>query len=503
MKLEEFLAGKNVVAVVCNQWGDTGKGKIVDLIASEWADFIVRGTGGANAGHTINIGGEETIFHIIPSGILHDSEGKINVIGNGVAFDPREVVEEIEKLEKKGKTYNGLRIAYNGRLVLPQHIVADALGELVAGKSRIGTTMRGIGPVYSDHVARRGLFVNDMLNPDVLRSGLEKSLQMHVAVLKGMGISPTSQAFFEIMHDSRLENGAFYHQENFFDIDAIIEAYRKYGERLKDFIADTDEIVRKARTQEKRVLLEGAQGLLLSIDYGSYPYVTSSECSIPGLAKGVGLSEKDVDLVLGVVKAPYMTRVGGGPFPTEIGGKKSEEWCSSHTRQDEEKEFADASVNDADEFRRGVAVRRDGGEYGATTKRPRRTGWLDLPLLRYAIQVNGSDIVLTKLQVFDTADTIKICHGYIYQGDNYQLGRRTLKRGDLLEVAIPDAEVLRHCQPLYTKFRGWKTPTADIKDYDALPQKLRDVVEFIEKEAGVRARILSMGPDRNQTIIRS
>jgi adenylosuccinate synthase len=318
-----------------------------------------------------------------------------------------------------------------------------------------------------------------------------------------MGLGPRdSKVVFEIMQHPHLERGAFFDSRHFFDIDAIVRRYMEYGKRLGRFIADVDNLVRDARREGKRVLLEGAQGHMLSIDYGSYPYVTSSDCSIPGLAKGSGLSERDVDFVLGVVKAPYMTRVGGGPFPTELGGEKSEEWCSSHTREDEEKEYGDASVNDLDEFRQGIAMRRVGGEYGATTGRPRRTGWLDLPLLRYAVQVNGTNVALTKLQVLDGADRIKICCSYRYDGNDYQFGNRTLTRGDRFDVAIPDAGVLRNCVPVYREFSGWKTPTADIKDYDALPRKLRDIVEFIEQSAGVRARILSMGPDREQTILR-
>jgi adenylosuccinate synthase len=497
MKLEEFLKGKQIIAVVCNQWGDSGKGKLVDFL-SEWADVVVRGTGGGNAGHTVVLGDKTYIFHLIPCGITRDADGKLNVIGNGVAFEPRAACEELDFLDKHQMTYNNLRIAYNAKLVLPQHLVLDRLGEYLSGKGKIGTTGRGIGPVYSDHVSRVGLTVNDMLNRGSFESKLEKNLRDKLTFLKQADI----KVLRGIMQHDHLERGIFFDQKDIFDIDAIVERYMEYGERLKRFIDDVDGIVREARKEGKKILLEGAQGHLLSIDYGSYPYVTSSDCSIPGLAKGSGLSERDVDFVLGVVKAPYMTRVGGGPFPTELGGKKSEEWCDSHKKEDEEREYPDASVNESDEFRQGVAIRRVGGEYGATTGRPRRTGWLDLPLLRYSVQVNGRDIALTKLQILDGADRIKICDAYIYSGDDYQFGNRTIRKGDKLDVAIPDAGVLRNCTPVYREFPGWKTPTADIKEYDALPRKLRDVVEFIEQSAGVRARILSMGPDREQTILR-
>jgi adenylosuccinate synthase len=497
MILEDVVGGARSVAIVCNQWGDSGKGKIVDFFA-EWADFVVRGTGGANAGHTVRIKDKIYVFHVIPCGIPRDSDGVTNVIGNGVVFEPGAALDELRLLDENQASYNGLKIAYNAKLILPQHILLDRLKDAKAGADKIGTTGRGIGPAYTDHYARVGLTVNDMLNKDVFRKRLERNLRDKLVFCEKVD----EDYIKAIMQAPILGSGAFFKPGKIFDIDAIVDAYTKYGERLNQFICNTDAIIRDARISRKKILLEGAQGHLLSIDYGTYPFVTASDCSVQGLAKGAGLSGKGVDLVLGVVKAPYMTRVGEGPFPTEFGGEKSAEWCSSHTKQDEEKQFPNASINDEDEFVKGIAVRRLGAEYGATTGRPRRTGGLDLPFLRYAMKTNGPDIVLTKLQIFDTADRIGICTSYRYGGDEYQIAGRTLRKGDRLRVAIPDIEVLKHCTPVYHYLTGWKTSTVDIKDYDKLPSQLKTLVAFIEGEAKAKVRILSMGPERNQTIVR-
>jgi len=326
-RLEKLTYEKQVIAVVCNQWGDSGKGKLVDWLASEWAGYVVRGTGGGNAGHTMMVGDMVHIGHTIPCGILNPAV--MNVVGNGVAVDPRGVCEELEALAGKGIAAKNLRIAYNAKLILPQHLVMDRIKEANAGADKIGTTGRGIGPVYTDHVARQGMAVNDMLNPDIFRKKIVKNLRDKFILLE----KADPEVIRKIMQHEHLENGAFYKKDGIFDVDAIVEAYKKYGERLKQFIVDADELVRQAKSQGKRILLEGAQGHMLSIDYGSYPFVTSSDCSIPGLAKGSGLRERDINLVLGVVKAPYITRVGEGPFPTELGGEKSAKWCSSHTRE--------------------------------------------------------------------------------------------------------------------------------------------------------------------------
>ncbi len=497
MNLEKLTRGKQVIAVVCNQWGDSGKGKLVDWL-SEWADVVIRGTGGGNAGHTVKVGNLIHVLHTIPCGILRDSDGVVNIIGNGVAFDPRGVCEELDELNRLGKNYYNLRIAYNAKLILPQHIVLDRIKEARAGADKIGTTGRGIGPVYTDHYARVGLIVNDMLNPDVFRRKLKKNLRDKLIMLKNEDV----KVLRKIMQHQHTDFGIYFDQKNIFDVDAIVEMYSEYGKRLQEFMTDTDEMARNFVRDKKKILLEGAQGLMLSVDYGTMPFVTSSDCSIEGLAKGSGIKEKDVELVLGVVKAPYMTRVGEGPFPTELGGEKSAKWCSSHTLAQEQTEYPNANINDSDEFVRGIAVRKAGGEYGATTGRPRRTGWLDLPLLRYALYVNGGDIALTKLQVFDGAEKIRICTIYTYNGPDYQIGNRTLQTGELMFVAIPDPDIMKHCTPYYNTLPGWKQKTQNIRNYERLPKNLRNLVDFIEDETGARVRVLSMGPERSQTIIR-
>lgn len=497
-KADKLLNGIKTLAVVCTQWGDTGKGKFVDYFA-QWADIIVRGTGGANAGHTIILGEDEHIFHLVPSGILHDKEGKINIIGRGVAFDPRIVVEELDILKRAGYSYDNLYFSHNAHLVLPQHIVMDRVKEGANGETKIGTTGRGIGPVYTDHYARIGLKLNDILNPAVFRLKLERNLRDKVVFLKQMDRDLVKKVF----DHPHLMEGKFYDEENIFNIEAIIKQYSEYALRIRDRIGDTEKYVRHY-VGEKNILLEGAQGNMLSVDYGTYPYVTSSDPSVAGLVRGVGLTEKDVDLTLGIVKAFYMTRVGEGPFPTEIGGEWSEHWCarSDVNKALEQEMYWNADVNNVDLESQGVAIRLKGGEYGATTGRPRRVGWLDLPLLRYSMKYTGKDIILTKVDVLDGAERIKLCVAYQYRGPDYALGEKVLKKGDLLHEAVPYSEVMRKCEPVYKEFEGWMSETSDIREYADLPQNLREIVEYIEKSADVNVQIVSVGPDREETVVR-
>ncbi len=493
---DKLLSGVKTLAIVCNQWGDTGKGKFVDYFA-EWADVIARGTGGANAGHTIIIGEKEYIFHLVPSGILYDKEGKINIIGSGAALDPRVVFEELDILKREGLSFNNLKISKDAKLVMPQHLLVDRAKEISA-EGKIGTTGRGIGPAYVDHYDRVGLRVNDILNPELFRQKLEKNIKRKMLMLRSIDKSVLK----EIMHHEHLGGGKFWSEEEIFDIDALHEAYIGYGKAMAGMIADTDTIVREA-SGKKNILLEGAQGNLLSVDIGTYPYVTASDCSVRGLAKGVGLSDRDVDLTLGIVKAPYMTRVGEGPFPTELGGLESAKWCGTKgiTKQTEKEKYPEASIDDADEFTQGVAMRKAGGEYGATTGRPRRTGWLDLPLLKYSMIWSGPHVILTKIDVLDNAKDIKICHAYEYDGPDHVIGERTLRKGDVLDMAIVEGEVISHCKPLYTTFPGWLEKTSDKKSYEELPAKLKTILDFIKEKTGVVIDIISIGPDRDQTII--
>lgn len=485
-----LLHDVRTLAIVCTQWGDTGKGKFVDYFA-EWADIIARGTGGANAGHTIVLNEKQYIFHLVPSGILYDAQGKINIIGNGTVIDPGVVIQELEILQATGLPYNHLRISGNAKLVLPQHIILDRVRESGAD-GKIGTTGRGIGPSYEDYYARLALTMNDLLNPDCFVAKLRRNLRDKVQFLRTVDPAVVR----EIMQHEHLGCGRYYHSDYIIDADAIVAQYLGYGQALRELIADTDHIVRSA-FGSKNILLEGAQGHLLSIDHGTYPFVTSSDCSIQGLAKGVGLSEKQVDLTLGIVKAFFMTRVGEGPFPTECGGVASATWCNTKgaNRAVELEKFGTISVNDPDPLRQGIGIRMAAREYGATTGRPRRVGWLDLPLLRYAVQTGIQGLILTKLDSLDGCEVIKLCTAYEYQGPDYQLGERTLRRGVRIDVAVPHSDVLQHCQPIYQEFPGWHAAAEQ-------PRELMTVIEYLEAEVGKPAVILSVGPDRDQTIVR-
>ncbi|MEI6478844.1 MAG: adenylosuccinate synthetase, partial [bacterium] len=287
-----------------------------------------------------------------------------------------------------------------------------------------------------------------------------------------------------------------------FNIDVIVDSYMEYAKVFKDQITDTDTFLRNA-LGNKKILLEGAQGAGLSIDHGTYPYVTSSDCTIGGLTKGVGLKQEDVDLTLGIVKAPYMTRVGEGSFPTEFGGTRSAEWCGTKgiTRSVEKEKFPNVSVNETDEYLQGIGIRKAGDEYGATTGRPRRTGWLDLPFLRYTTQFGSKDLILTKLDVLDECENILICNSYVYDGPDYNLGNEVLTKGKEIKVTIVDEEIMKYCKPVYTAFKGWLRSIRQIRDENEFPEELKKIISFIETEVSAKTRIVSVGPDRNETII--
>lgn len=484
------------IAVSCLQFGDTGKGKFVDLFAN-WADIIARGTGGDNAGHTVICDGQEKVFHLIPSGIIHDTAGKINVIGSGTVVYPKTLVGEMTLLRSQGLQCDNLKVALNAKLMLPHHIVLDRLGESKAGAAKIGTTGKGIGPCYTDFIARRGLIINDVLNPDIFRKKLEKSLDQAHSMLSFLD----HERVKTIMQHEHLENGAYYHEENFFDQEAIIAKYLEYGEFLRPFIQDTDTFMRNS-VGKKKILLEGAQGYLLSIDHGTYPYVTASDCSAAGLAKGVGLKSEDIDVSFGIVKGFYSTRVGKGPFPTEMGDGHSEKWCNGGEAdcETEDEFFPDVDINDDHPFRQGIAIRRVGQEYGATTGRPRRVGWLDLPLLRHALVSGADNIILTKLDVLTGIKKIKVCYAYKYIGPDYQYGETLIKKGEILRTAIVMPGILENCVSLYKEFPGWKNDIRKTKYYSNLPDNLKKIIKFIFHEIEATPRIISVGPASGETI---
>lgn len=490
----EFFNNKKVIAISCLQFGDTGKGKFVSLF-SKWAEIIARVTGGDNAGHTIVFEGVEYVLHLIPCGITDPN--KVNIIGTGTVIYPRALLKEIVFLQSKGFACDNLRISLKAKVILPSHVVLDRLGEAQAGKERIGSTGKGIQPCYTDHVARRGIIMNDLLNPESFRRKLKKALDYHTMLILGVG---GDEAAREIMNCEHLENGKFIGRDELFNFESIVESYLQYGKELKNIIKDTDAFMRY-NLGKKNILLEGAQGYLLSVDYGTYPFVTSSDCSPAGMAKGAGLQESDIDISFGIIKGFYETRVGKGSFPTEMGGQKSEAWCNEGgSREQELRMFVNLNFNDLDSFAQGVVLRRFAGEYGATTGRPRRTGWLDLPLLRYALDGGANQVILTKLDVLTGIETIKVCHSYEYVGPDFHYGETILTKGDVIDTAIVLPEVLDYCTPMYKEFPGWTEDIRDAERVSDLPENLVNILKYVFAAVPATPRIISVGPGPDDTV---
>ncbi len=498
--LEKLLGPHKVVAVMGGQWGDEGKGKIVDLF-SGWAQVVARGNGGANAGHTIQVDGKQLVLHLVPSGIKHDKDGVTNVCGSGMVIDPRALLEELAMLTREGVSYNHLQLSHNATLVLPQHVLLDRLREQKAGGGKIGTTGRGIGPAYADKVGRIALRVNDLLNPDIFVEKLKKATVEHSRLLKGFDPEAVEKLAKELYPGLAGTGGEP------FSFSYLIQSYLEMGKRLAPHIANSDFLMGVCKEGGARVLLEGAQGRLLGIEGGTYPHVTASDCSLAGLARGVGLRESDVEQSFVVAKAFYMTRVGAGQFPTEFGrttiGRQSEEWCNSGevTRETERESFPDACVNSADEFAQGVAIRQAGNEYGATTGRPRRTGWLDLVLLKHVLNdTPNAKLILTKLDVLDSCKTIKLATRHVYNGHDYRRANDLVRAGDALAEAVMDGAYLHYCHPEYEEYPGWLTPLGCLKVAEELPKELLTLIGRVEEFTKTKAAAISVGPERNQTI---
>lgn len=423
----------SVNVIVGAQWGDEGKGKIVDLL-SEKFDIVARYQGGANAGHTVKVADKTTVLHLIPSGILHPNI--ICVIGNGVVLDPVALMEEIELLEKEGVRVNGrLFISQNAHLIMPYHKLIDQASEEKQGADRIGTTGRGIGPAYMDKINRKGIRIVDLLN----RQQFEKKLRQNIA--------EKNDIIRHIYGKSPL------------DVDAIVAEYLDFDKKIDSFIKDVSVYINNAVDEGKNVLLEGAQGTLLDVDHGTYPFVTSSNPSSGGACTGVGIGPTKITSVIGVIKA-YTTRVGEGPFPTELEGTD------------------------------GEFLREEGREFGATTGRARRCGWFDSVVARYAIRINGIDsLAITKLDVLDKFETIKVCTAYRF-GDK------------ILEEFPADLQTLQKCEPVYEVIDGWQGPTSDIKSWEEMPSKARDYLDYIQSLVKTPLGIISVGSKRSQTIFR-
>ncbi len=419
--------------VVGTQWGDEGKGKVTDMLAST-ADVVVRFGGGNNAGHTVIVDDEKFELHLIPSGILYPE--KECVIGNGVVIDPVVLVEEMEGLAKRGISLDNLYISETAHVIMPYHRLLDGLEEKRKGQDKIGTTGKGIGPTYTDKAARKGIRVIDLLDEDRFRKKLEKSLEYKNILLERV------------------------YNEEPFSVEEIIEEYKPSIEKIRSHVRNTSLLLDKKIKEDKKIFFEGAQGTLLDIDYGTYPYVTSSNPTAGGVCTGSGVGPVQIDDVIGVAKA-YITRVGEGPFPTELKGKIGEK------------------------------LRKKGNEFGVTTGRPRRCGWLDIPVLKHAVRVNGlTEIVLTKVDILSGFEEIKVCTAY--KNDD-----------EVLEEFPADFEKLKDYEPVYQKFEGWDEDISKVREYENLPENAKKYIEKIEDMVDTRISIIGIGPGREEAIIKN
>ena len=424
---------RNTVAVIGSQWGDEGKGKIIDYLATR-ADMVVRSQGGNNAGHTVVIDGKSFALHLIPSGILN--KNAINIIGNGVVFDPEGFFAEIASLQKDGVNTEKIYISDRAHIVFSYHKRIDALSEEARGDDNIGTTLKGIGPCYMDKVERSGIRICDMLDEEDFREKLSKQIDAKNAIIiNRYGAEPL-------------------------DKEAVIEEYVDYAKRIVPYVRDTGVMVFDAIMKGKTVLFEGAQGSLLDLDMGTYPYVTSSHPTSGGFTTGSGIGGNLIDEIIGITKA-YTTRVGAGPMVTEL--------------------------NDDT----GETIRERGHEYGVTTGRARRCGWFDAVAVKHSIRINGTTgLALMLLDVLDSFEEIEICFSYDYKGAPLEYYPASLK-------------TLEECKPMYKKLKGWQTDITSMTSWEELPHEAKEYVLEIEKITGVPVKFVSVGPGREQTIVRS
>ena len=412
------------------QWGDEGKGKVTDLISSDY-DYVVRYQGGNNAGHTVIHGDTKLALHLIPSGVMYDHITP--VIGNGCVVDPKVLTEEMDMLEKEGFSCDRLRISCDAHVIMPYHIDLDGASERHLGKHMIGTTKRGIGPAYEDKAGRTGIRIQDLLDEKIFREKVEAALVLKNQILtKIYGLEP-------------------------YTVDQICDMYLPYAEIIRPHMAETAQLLNSELRAGKNVLFEGAQGTLLDVDFGSYPFVTSSNTVCAGACIGLGIAPNRIGEVYGIFKA-YCTRVGSGPFPTELFDQT------------------------------GARLRDIGHEYGAVTGRERRCGWLDMVALRYSIMINGvTQLIMMKSDVMNDFETVKVATEYEVGGER---------------TAHFPYEIGDDLKPVYREFEGWKCDLRDCKSYDDFPAAFKAYVEFIERETGVPVKIISVGPDRGETIVR-
>lgn len=414
------------------QWGDEGKGKVTDLIAGGF-DVVCRYSGGANAGHTVVVGSKKLALHQIPSGIMY--KGAISVIGNGCIVDPEVVIQEINTLESEGVSCENLRISGNAHLVMPYHKDLDGAHEQKLGKNLIGTTKRGVGPTYMDKMNRIGLRVQDLLDDNTFNQKLEAALAYINPILTDVyGLKP-------------------------YDQESLGAQYLNYAQTLKPYIIESSLYLNRVLDDGKSILFEGAQATMLDIDHGTYPFVTSSNCTAGGAVTGSGVGPTKINRIIGVAKA-YLTRVGSGPFPTEL----------------------------TDEM--GKKLRQQGAEFGVTTGRARRCGWYDAPIVKHSVRVNGlTDLAITKLDVLSCMDEIKVCVAYNCDGERYD--------------SVPEFQArFLHAKPIYETLPGWNCDITGVRRFEDLPKQAQAYIDFLEKLAGVRISIITVGPEREQTINR-
>jgi adenylosuccinate synthase len=424
-----------IIVIIGAQWGDEGKGKVVDLLADRF-DVVARYQGGHNAGHSVYVGDKAFVLRLLPSGIIH--EDKTCVLGNGMVIDPKAFFEEVDQMASQGIsiTPERLKVSSRAHLIMPYHRALDHTTEERLGNEKIGTTLRGIGPAYEDKAGRRGIRVADALVPEVLKHRIERNLEEANRIIVLFGREPLRS------------------DEIYTEISALVE-------RLRPFVAETSHFFSEAKKANKKILLEGAQATLLDVDHGTYPYVTSSNPTAGGASVGAGIPPHHITGVLGIVRT-YATRVGEGPFPTEM--------------LDSEEDMANL-------------IRQRGNEYGSVTKRPRRCGWFDAVATKYAAELNGfNSVALTKLDVLDALDEIKVCVGYEIDG----------KRVDTF-LAV--SQELAKIKPIYETLEGWKSETLGVTKIEDLPTKAREYVEFLSNSIGVEIGLISTGPERDQTII--
>ena len=422
----------SATALVGAQWGDEGKGKTIDILASR-ADMVVRAQGGSNAGHTVVVGDVTYKLHLIPSGILYPDT--ICIIGNGAVISPGVILKEMENLSERGVSLNNLKIDARAHVILPYHVELDKLSEAARGKEDIGTTKNGIGPCYMDKAERIGIRMCDFIRPEAFREKLKRNLEVKNKIITAVyGGQPL-------------------------EFEPIYNEYLGYAEKLAPFVCDTSVLVYNAIKADKNVLFEGAQGALLDLDMGTYPFVTSSHPTAGGFCVGAGIGPTLIKDVLGVGKA-YTTRVGKGPFPTELNDET------------------------------GERIRNVGAEFGTTTGRPRRCGWLDILILKFAVRANGlTALAINKLDTLTGIDTLKMCVAYE-------------KDGKLLYDFPTDISELEGCKPVYIELKGWSEDISKVKSYDELPDAAKAYVERIEAESGCRVSMVGVGPDREQNLNR-